>query len=100
MANMWIYDDKSIFLQKASGALLFASIVYVGMNMIVMFFPHIMYGLPLEVKEFIFANDSEQTQIVNVAASSDLIAENSEETEQANTTEKKEGNKKYKNMKN
>jgi AraC-like DNA-binding protein len=53
MANMWIYDDKSIFLHKASGALLFASIVYVGMNMIVMFFPHIMYGLPIEEKETI-----------------------------------------------
>jgi AraC-like DNA-binding protein len=49
MANMWIYDDKSIFLQKASGALLFASIVYVGMNMTVMIFPHIMYGLPLDL---------------------------------------------------
>jgi AraC-like DNA-binding protein len=51
IAKIWIYDDKSIFLQKASGALLFASIVYVGMNMIVMFFPHIMYGLAIENKE-------------------------------------------------
>jgi AraC-like DNA-binding protein len=56
MANMWMYDDKSIFLQKASGALLFASIVYVGMNMIVMFFPHILYGLPIELKESMFAS--------------------------------------------
>ena len=51
MANMWLYDDKSVFLQKAGFALLFASIVYVAMNMAVMFFPHIMYGLPIEVKE-------------------------------------------------
>ena len=48
MANMWMYDDKSIFLQKASIALLFASVIYVLMNMTVMFFPHILYGLPIE----------------------------------------------------
>jgi AraC-like DNA-binding protein len=46
-ANMWLYDDKSIFLDKASVALLFAAIIYVGMNMTVLFFPHIMYGLPI-----------------------------------------------------
>jgi AraC-like DNA-binding protein len=56
MANVWIYVDKSIFLDKASGALFFASIVYVLMNMIVMIFPHIMYGLPIDVKESMFAN--------------------------------------------
>ena len=65
MANMWIYDDKSIFLQKASLALLFASIVYVGMNMILMIFPHIMYGLPIEVKESMFANHFQETQKLN-----------------------------------
>ena len=48
MANMWIYDDKSIFLDKASSALIFASVIYIGMNMTVMFFPNIMYGLPFE----------------------------------------------------
>jgi AraC-like DNA-binding protein len=60
MANMWLYDDKSIFLQKASGALLFASIVYVAMNMIVMIFPHIMYGLPVDVKESLFVNNHQE----------------------------------------
>lgn len=49
MGMLWVFDDKSIFLQKASFALLFASIVYVGMNMIVMFFPHILYGLPINI---------------------------------------------------
>ena len=48
MANMWLYDDKSVFLDRASGALLFASIVYVMLNTMVMFFPHIMYGLPFD----------------------------------------------------
>ena len=48
MANMWLYDDKSIFLDKASIALIFASIIYIGMNMTVMFFPNIMYGLPFD----------------------------------------------------
>jgi AraC-like DNA-binding protein len=62
MANVWIYVDKSIFLDKASGALFFASIVYVLMNMIVMIFPHIMYGLPIDVKESMFATDFQETQ--------------------------------------
>jgi AraC-like DNA-binding protein len=48
VAYILIYDDKSVFLQKASGPLLFASVFYVIINMVVMFFPHIMYGLPLE----------------------------------------------------
>ena len=47
MANMWRYDDKSIFLNRGSDALLFASVIYIGMNMTVMFFPNIMYGLPI-----------------------------------------------------
>lgn len=47
MANMWRYDDKSIFLNSASSALLLASVIYIGMNMTVMFFPNIMYGLPI-----------------------------------------------------
>jgi AraC-like DNA-binding protein len=46
LANKWLYDDKSIFLERANGALIFASVVYIAMNMIVMFFPQIMYGLP------------------------------------------------------
>ncbi len=58
MANMWRYDDKSIFLNRASDALLLASVIYIGMNMTVMFFPNIMYGLPivnqdLPIKDFI-----------------------------------------------
>lgn len=50
MANVWLYDDKSIFLERASVALLFASMVYIGMNMVILFFPHIMYGLPVDLK--------------------------------------------------
>jgi len=50
MANLWIYDDKSVFLHRASFSLLFSAVTYVGMNMMVMFFPNIMYGLPLEVQ--------------------------------------------------
>ena len=49
MANMWMFDDKSLFLEKAGLALLFASVIYVLMNMTVMFFPHILYGLPMDV---------------------------------------------------
>ena len=49
MAHLWIYNNKSVFLDRASVALFFASVVYVGMNLIVMFFPHIMYGLPVDL---------------------------------------------------
>jgi AraC-like DNA-binding protein len=49
MVNLWIYEDKSIFLDRASLPLLFTSVVYIAMSMIVMFFPHIMYGLPVDL---------------------------------------------------
>lgn len=49
MANHWLYEDKSIFLDRATEVLIFASVVYIAMNMIVMFFPHIMYGLPVRL---------------------------------------------------
>lgn len=47
-AYILIYDNKSVFLQKASVPLLFAALFYVIINMVIMFFPHIMYGLPIE----------------------------------------------------
>ena len=50
MAHASLYDDKSIFLNRASETLLFASLVYIGMNMVMLLFPHILYGLPLDVK--------------------------------------------------
>jgi hypothetical protein len=50
MANLWLYDSKSIFLDRASIALLFASLIYLGMNMTILIFPHILYGLPLDIE--------------------------------------------------
>ena len=50
IAYILIYDDKSVFLEKASGPLLFTSLVYVAINMVIHFFPHIMYGLPIGLK--------------------------------------------------
>jgi len=50
MAGIWLYDEKSIFLERTSIALLFASLVYIGMNMIILFFPHIMYGLSVDLQ--------------------------------------------------
>jgi len=50
MANLWLYNDQSIFLHRASGALLFVSLLYVGMNMVILFFPHLLYGLSLDLK--------------------------------------------------
>jgi AraC-like DNA-binding protein len=51
--DILVYDEKSLFLQKAVIPLFCSSIIYVGMNMIIMFFPHIMYGLPIEVKNVV-----------------------------------------------
>lgn len=90
MANMWLYDDKSVFLHKASGALLFASIVYVIMNMIVMVFPHIMYGLPIDVKESLFANHFQEAQMIKDELPVDLKTEIPKVIEQANSIEKKD----------
>jgi AraC-like DNA-binding protein len=50
MASIWIYDEKSIFLDSARVALFFDSIVYIGMSTVIFFFPHIMYGLPIGLK--------------------------------------------------
>jgi AraC-like DNA-binding protein len=49
MAYIWEYNDKLVFLQLANGALLFASSVYIFMNTSVLFFPNILYGLPVEL---------------------------------------------------
>ena len=50
MAGVWLYDEKSLFLERTGIVLFFASLVYIGMNMVILFFPHIMYGLPLDLK--------------------------------------------------
>lgn len=50
MAGVWFYDEKSLFLERTGIALLFASLVYIGMNMVILFFPHILYGLPVGLK--------------------------------------------------
>jgi len=50
MAGIWLYDEKSVFLERTGLALLFASLVYIAMNMVIFFFPHILYGLPLGLK--------------------------------------------------
>jgi AraC-like DNA-binding protein len=75
MANVWLYDDKSIFLNRASIALLFASLVYVGMNVVIFFFPHIMYGLPVDLKLESIATEEKQTN--NAASSNFPIKEES-----------------------
>ena len=44
----WLYPLKSVFLLKANLFLLIASIIYFMVNMSILFYPQIMYGLPLE----------------------------------------------------
>ena len=72
MANVWLYDDKSIFLNRASIALLFASLVYVLMNVVIFFFPHIMYGLPVDLKLELMA--TEEKQINNATPSNSKVS--------------------------
>jgi hypothetical protein len=48
------------------------------MNMIVMVFPHIMYGLPIDEKESMFANHFQETQKLNDEVLADINVENSE----------------------
>jgi AraC-like DNA-binding protein len=50
MAGVWLYDEKSLFLERTGITLLLASLVYIGMNMVILFFPHILYGLPVGLK--------------------------------------------------
>jgi AraC-like DNA-binding protein len=49
MANLWLCHGKSVFLDRAYIPLVFTSVIYITMIMIVMFFPHIMYGLSLDL---------------------------------------------------
>jgi AraC-like DNA-binding protein len=48
MFNVWIFDNKTVFLNKSNDSLLFAALVYVSVNMAVLSFPQIMYGLPMD----------------------------------------------------
>jgi AraC-like DNA-binding protein len=50
IAGVWIYNEKSIFLERMSICLLLASLIYIGMNMTILFYPRILYGLQIELK--------------------------------------------------
>jgi AraC-like DNA-binding protein len=45
---IWLYDEKSEFLARANIFLLFASIIFMAVNLSVLVFPQILYGLPQE----------------------------------------------------
>lgn len=49
MGNLWFYHAKSVFLDICRVPLVFTSLIYITMIMIVMFFPHIMYGLSVDL---------------------------------------------------
>lgn len=49
IAGIWIYDEKSIFLERMGICLLLASLLYIVMNMTILFYPRILYGLPIEM---------------------------------------------------
>lgn len=57
MANVWIFDNKTDFLNESNSFLLFASILYVSVNMAVLSFPQIMYGLPIEKSKVVLVNN-------------------------------------------
>ena len=48
---IWVYDDKSEFLARANIFLLIASVIFMAVNLSVLAFPGILYGLPQENKE-------------------------------------------------
>jgi AraC-like DNA-binding protein len=48
MVNVWLYDDKSVFLQRSEWVLLIASSIYVSINIALFCFPQILYGLPYD----------------------------------------------------
>jgi len=45
---IWVYDDKSEFLARANIFLLIASVIFMAVNLSVLAFPQILYGLPQE----------------------------------------------------
>jgi hypothetical protein len=47
---IWVYDDKSEFLARANIFLLIASVIFMAVNLSVLAFPQILYGLPQEQK--------------------------------------------------
>ena len=48
MVNVWLYDDKNVFLQRSEWVLLIASSIYVSINVALFCFPQILYGLPYD----------------------------------------------------
>lgn len=48
MSSVLINDNKNVFLERTSGALFFASLVYLAIHVSLLCFPRIMYGLPFE----------------------------------------------------
>jgi len=63
MLCIWFYPLKSVFLLKANYFLLVASIIYFCVNLSLLFFPQIMYGLPVE--SIVFTNYSQWTEHPN-----------------------------------
>ena len=47
---IWVYDDKSEFLARANIFLLIAAVIFMAVNLSVLAFPEILYGLPQENK--------------------------------------------------
>jgi len=80
MANVWIFDNKTDFLNESNSFLLFASILYVSVNMAVFSFPQIMYGLPIEKSKVMLANNiaSDLAEVADEPLIQELEARNDE----------------------
>jgi len=71
MFCIWLYPLKSVFLLKANFFLLIASIIYFLVNMSILFYPQIMYGLPIEY----FSKKIEPPLVDEIQSNNDLLIE-------------------------
>lgn len=61
---IWVYDDKSEFLARANIFLLIASVIFMAVNLSVLAFPEILYGLPQENKEVFEAEKETEPELI------------------------------------
>jgi AraC-like DNA-binding protein len=61
---IWVYDDKSEFLARANIFLLIASVIFMAVNLSVLAFPEILYGLPQENKEVLEVVEAVEPQLI------------------------------------
>ncbi len=62
IVSLWIYDQKSIFLNRSYYIILFSAFNYILLNLTLLAFPQILYGYPLSIE---IKHDSIDTESVS-----------------------------------